>query len=381
MQSTCTHIDSEKLFPVPHKAHKETPTIAPVSAPQIDITRLLRESPRLHLKHEIRTALSRERKEIPSVLLWDDKGLALFERLRESAPDAYYPSRKETGLLSRFATDVAATILDGTTLVELGSGYVSANAPISGILIACCARNIQKTCFILSAVRKQYKSLKYYALDCSSAELSRSLTHLERTFLLGSGIECHGLLGDYEDGLSWLSEYSQNCPGPTTVLWLGNSIGNFSSNEAVAFLTQCRQRYENPDLQFLLGVDGCRDMAEIERCYDPDRPETQEFLFNGLDRANYVLAKSCFNKRDWGCQGSFDRTDNTWKQFYVAKKDLVLNAAGTSVSVAKDERILAIRSAKWSQLEVETIAERAGFQMSRCWLNEDVSYGKTLYEV
>lgn len=230
-------------------------------------------------------------------------------------------------------------------------------------------------------MRKQYKSLKYYALDCSSAELSRSLTHLKRTFLPGSGIECHGLLGDYEDGLSWLSETSKNCPGPTTVLWLGNSIGNFSSSGAVAFLAHFRQRYKNPNLQFIVGVDGCRDMAEIERCYHPDRPETRHFLLNGLDRANSVLATSCFHRRDWGCQGSFDSSDNSWQQFYVARRDLVLDVAGTSIAVAKDERILAIRSAKWSQLEVETIAERAGFQMTRSWLNEDLSYGKTLGEI
>ena len=124
MQSTRTHIDSESMFPGPRQALKETPTITSVSAPQIDITSLLRESPRLHLKQEIRNALLRESKEIPSVLLWDDKGLALFERLRESAPDAYYPSRKETDLLSRSTTDVAANLVDGTTLLELGSGYV-----------------------------------------------------------------------------------------------------------------------------------------------------------------------------------------------------------------------------------------------------------------
>lgn len=108
MQSIRTHIDSENMFPGPHELLKETHKITPASAPQIDVTCLLRESPRLDLKHEIRTALSRQHKEIPSVLLWDDKGLALFERLRESASDAYYPSRKETGLLSQSATEVAA---------------------------------------------------------------------------------------------------------------------------------------------------------------------------------------------------------------------------------------------------------------------------------
>lgn len=124
MQNTRTYIDSEDLFGRSHEDLKEKPTIPPISAPEVNITRLLRQSPGLHLKHEIRTALSRQRKELPSVLLWDDNGLAFFERIRESAANAYYPSRKETDLLSRSATDVAANIPDGTTLLELGSGYV-----------------------------------------------------------------------------------------------------------------------------------------------------------------------------------------------------------------------------------------------------------------
>ena len=255
----------------------------------------------------------------------------------------------------------------------------SANPLLPGTLTACCARNIQKTCIILSAVRKQHKSINYYALDCSYAELSRSLKLLRRTFLPGSGIECHGLLGDYEDGLLWLSDYSQNCPGPMTVLWLGNSIGNFSSNVAVTFLDRFRQSHENAGLLFIVGVDGCRDLGEIERCYHPDRPATRQFLINGLDRANYVLGESCFHKQDWDCQGSYDTNENSWNQYYVAKKDLVLNAAGKSIAIAKDERILAIKSAKWSRSDVKIIAELAGFQMTTCWLNEDFSYGKPLH--
>ena len=124
MQNTCMNIESEKLFPRPPKASESPPSFTLVNAPQLDITCLLRESPEQDPKDEICTALSKKCKEIPSVLLWDDKGLALFEKIREGAPDAYYPSWKETSLLSRSAIDVAARIPGGTTLIELGTGYV-----------------------------------------------------------------------------------------------------------------------------------------------------------------------------------------------------------------------------------------------------------------
>ena len=138
-------------------------------------------------------------------------------------------------------------------------------------------------------------------------------------------------------------------------------MGNFSSSEAIALLAHFRQRYKNPALGFIVGLDGCRNLAVIERCHRPDRPATRQFLVNALDRASEVIAGPCL------CEGSYDGTENTWNQDYIAKRDLVLHAAGESIAMAKNEGILAIRSAKWSQLEVDIIAEQAGFQIDSCW--------------
>ena len=66
--------------------------------------------------------LKRTPKELPSLVLWDDKGIELYERLKVECDD-YYPSRHEDNLIGANASEITAAIPNNGTLVELGSGY------------------------------------------------------------------------------------------------------------------------------------------------------------------------------------------------------------------------------------------------------------------
>lgn len=74
------------------------------------------------LRQEIIKGLRSRPREIPSLLLWDDEGLKLYERLKTECQE-YYVSRKEEDLISQNATEIAAEIPTSGTLLELGSGY------------------------------------------------------------------------------------------------------------------------------------------------------------------------------------------------------------------------------------------------------------------
>lgn len=56
----------------------------------------------------------------PSLLLWDEKGLKLFEAITYSSE--YYLTRSEIDVLEKYGEEMAKKIAPKTMLVELGSG-------------------------------------------------------------------------------------------------------------------------------------------------------------------------------------------------------------------------------------------------------------------
>ncbi|KAL8920830.1 MAG: hypothetical protein Q9208_006002 [Pyrenodesmia sp. 3 TL-2023] len=309
------------------------------------------------LQDEILVGLNAKNKYLPSVLLWDNEGLARFEAVRTTTSIDYYPSKKETKVIKRNTAEIARTIPTGATLVELGSG------------------NTEKAALILSALQRQDKSVTYHALDLSPVALLSSLAVLTETFPRSSCIGCCGLLGSYDDFLAWLAQKPKQLKPPVILLWLGNSIGNLDASDASALLARFGSCMATKGLQFIIGVDGCRDPSQIERCYNPANAVTHEFLMNGLDQANKVLGQSVFRKEEWTCIGFYDTVDTSWKSYYVARRDLELESAESTISIGKGERILAIRSAKWTQNEVEKLSSAGGFRVAKTWKDGDTSYG------
>ena len=64
-----------------------------------------------------------EEKTLPTLLLYDDEGLRLFEEI--TFLDEYYLTETEIAILERYADRIAERIPDGSNVVELGSGYVA----------------------------------------------------------------------------------------------------------------------------------------------------------------------------------------------------------------------------------------------------------------
>lgn len=59
-------------------------------------------------------------KTLPTLLLYDDAGLKLFERI--TYLDEYYLTGDEIEVLERYAARIAERIPEGAMVVELGSG-------------------------------------------------------------------------------------------------------------------------------------------------------------------------------------------------------------------------------------------------------------------
>lgn len=73
---------------------------------------------------------------------------------------------------------------------------------------------------MLKALEEAGKTIDYYALDLSREELERTLRQLPAY----RHVECHGLLGTYDDGREWLKK-RPNLERQKCILTLGSSIG------------------------------------------------------------------------------------------------------------------------------------------------------------
>lgn len=66
------------------------------------------------------TGLQSESKELPSLLLWNDRGQQLFDVILDSQD--YYPASRETELLHNCVQRIVYSTSSGDRLIELGAG-------------------------------------------------------------------------------------------------------------------------------------------------------------------------------------------------------------------------------------------------------------------
>ena len=76
----------------------------------------------IELKQQIQAGLKSEgEKTLPTLLLYNEQGLRLFERI--TYLDQYYLTGEEINVLEQYADRMVERIPSGGMLVELGSGY------------------------------------------------------------------------------------------------------------------------------------------------------------------------------------------------------------------------------------------------------------------
>ncbi|MCJ1250593.1 hypothetical protein MMC30_007821 [Trapelia coarctata] len=273
-----------------------------------------------------------EEKTMPTMLLYNEAGLKLFEEI--TYLDEYYLTNAEIEVLHRYADRVAERIEAGSQLIELGSG------------------NLRKVAILLHAIDKAGKGVDYYALDLSLSELQRTLSAVPPgTF---QHVRCQGLLGTYDDGLEWL-KLDKNVRRSKCVMSLGSSIGNFNRNDAAAFLKGF-STVLGPRDSMLIGIDGCQDKDKVYHAYNDRKGITHRFLRNGLDHASEILGKEAFTQGDWEVVGEYDAAAGRHQAFYASRRDLQID----DLKFGTGERVRIEEAYKYSPLQRERLWDEAG---------------------
>ena len=233
---------------------------------------------------------------------------------------------------------------------------------------------MRKTALLLRNLEMQRKHVDYFALDVSRSSLRSSIRELLGLFPWNQKTKIQGLLGTYEDCISWLRSQS-DLQSPVTLLWLGNSIANFTPAEAAGLLEHFFRAGQSSSvpMQMIAGIDGCQRQADIVESYESDR--SRDFILNGLDCANSLLGTETFVADDWDFRGQWNAEEWAHESSYVARRDLTLQIEGERFHIACGERVRVIRSGKWPHGKVTDICAAAGIDIDESWSNSDGSYG------
>ncbi|OCK74422.1 hypothetical protein K432DRAFT_339000 [Lepidopterella palustris CBS 459.81] len=292
--------------------------------------------------------LKSERRQSPPLLLWNDRGLSLFDAVLDS-PD-YYPATREWSLLHNAVRKISYSISSGDRLIELGAG------------------NMKKTALILHTLQAQHKHVQYFACDVDRSALRRCIRELQKLFpAKSSNIKIQGLLGTYEDCAAWLKCNKSN--SHTSLMWLGNSMANFTPREASEYI----RSFLSSGSSMIIALDGCQDQEQIARSYEGQC--NREFVLNGLPHANQLLGTNAFDINDWEFVGRWNSKLWMHESFYVARKDLALTVCGETYHFRMGETIRSIRSGKWPKMKVMEICREAGGKVMDSWMNCEETYG------
>ncbi|KAH6632568.1 histidine-specific methyltransferase [Chaetomium tenue] len=299
----------------------------------------------------------------PSLLLWDDKGLAIYERIMRSKD--YYLTQTEAELIRLNADNIAETIPDGSVILELGSGCLS------------------KTFIILNTLAQKRKHVVYYALDVCPSALAASLAQLRSALKHTPYVTCRSLCMTYQDGISWLANEPSLSGTPVSVLWLGSSFANEPQDDFRQLLhgISAAQMVQAPTSsrrvagwQLLVAADGTKDPETVSRAYDTRDGLSKEFTLNVLDNANRSLGWDVFDMNQWCFDGEWDAQKGQFQTCIRALKDQTARVGKEQVLIKKGEKIKVIASRKLGQKDVQGWLVGTGFTISSSWTHPEFAY-------
>ena len=310
-------------------------------------------SPLAQVEDDVRAGLAGpDRKWLPSRLLYDDLGSALFDAI--CLLPEYGLTRADERILERHAADIAGLLPAPVTIAELGSG--------SG----------RKTRWMLEALAAR-QPVTYAPIDISRAALSRCVRDLDRL----AGVMVKPVEADYLAGLAEVTA-SRSEGQPLLLLFLGSTIGNFERDAAVDFLRDVR-RLLQPGDALLLGTDLMKPVARLLAAYDDPLGVTAAFDLNVLARINRELMAD-FDLSRFEHQARWNAGARRIEMHLVSRRThaVTIRRLGIRVPFFARETIWTESSHKYTPEESRDIARRTGFEFVGQWLDEEWPFAESL---
>lgn len=291
--------------------------------------------------------LSRPRS-MPPKYFYDQRGSELFDAICDTRE--YYPTRTEDALLRHHAEAIMQRARP-RHIVEFGSG------------------TSRKTRRLLDVCA--WAETAYWPFDVCEAMLKQTGEQLVCDY---DWLEVNILVGDYLGGLQGLPVQD----GPCLYLFLGGTIGNFTSREASWFLQELTAVMQPGDF-LLLGADRLKDYAVLQAAYNDDEGLTAEFNLNLLQVLNRELDAD-FQLQQFKHRAEFNTTDGQIEMYLESCCDQSVEIArlDETLDLLAGERILTEISRKFTRPQLENLLTGAGLEIGHHFQPDNGYYSLVL---
>lgn len=294
---------------------------------------------------DVLVGMSQAQKSVPSTWLYDHRGSELFEQITQV--QEYYPARNETQILRQCAPAIAEEAGPRAVVIELGSGAS------------------RKTRLLLSALDKPRA---YLPIDISEQFLAESVAELAPMF---AGLRVMPIVADFNriESLPELAflDGPRADMGRRVVFFPGSTIGNFTPDEAVALLRRIR-RVVGSGALLIVGADSTQDPEVLIPAYDDREGVTAQFNKNLLSRINRELSGD-FDLDQFDHQARFDAQRRRVEMHLVSRVAQRVNVQGRGFDFRVGESIHTENSYKYSLLNLQQLAARAGWTQMQRWVD------------
>ncbi|EPE32916.1 hypothetical protein GLAREA_05928 [Glarea lozoyensis ATCC 20868] len=318
--------------------------------------------------------LSNKPRTLPALLFYSTEGLKHWNVHSQQAE--FYPKHEELRVIKDRAHDIATSIEPNSVIVDLGSA------------------SLDKVIPLLEALESQKKNIRYYALDLSAEELASTLQAIPTERF--QHVHFAALHGTFEDGLLWLKNTPEICNLPHCLLLLGLTIGNFSRENAAAFLRsiaahdrpQSRKSGETDSrTSIILTIDSCKTPTKILRAYNAEG--VVPFALTALKYANVLLGKEAeqsdqnfpfvFESEEWHFLSQWNHVLGRHEASLVPKNENIkLGAPLDAIVVGKEEAVRFGCSYKYDKDQRRELFAAAGVEEAAVWSHDecDVAFYK-----
>ena len=223
-------------------------------------------------------------------------------------------------------------------IIELGSGDSS------------------KISFLLDSIPAgRLGSVLYIPVDVNQAAIEGSTKILIKTF---PGLQIHGVVADFEQQLNLI-------PGERNrlICFFGSTIGNFSREEALRFMTDLG-RIMHPGGMLLLGVDMVKDRDVLEKAYNDSAGTTEKFNRNILHVIN-ELAGTDFEPDLFDHVAFYDEERFRIEMHLKATRDMEISSPhlNGSITIRRGEAIHTENSHKFTHRHIDDLASAGGLEI------------------
>lgn len=304
----------------------------------------IHQDDRVAVREELLAGLCALRAHISPKYLYDTLGSRLFEAITE-LPE-YYPTRTEAQIFAVHGESMAAAVPPRATLIDLGAGNCNKAASLFG----------------------RFAPAHYVAVDISVDFVRNALECLQRQYPL---LQMSGLGLDFSAGLHLPDALALDAHSPRLFFYPGSSIGNFTPDDALAFLRSVHAACNGiAGSGILIGVDLIKDSATLEAAYDDALGVTAAFNRNLLLHINR-LAGTDFALADWQHVAQYHAVLSRIEMHLKAQRPLTVrwhDAQGPQARhFGPGETIHTENSYKWLLPRFAQLLTDAGFAAPRHW--------------